>query len=165
MPTPPGYTFATNVLSFTSQYDAGSWSASQAVGGPDVYPRYGDLPGAWAPASTSSSRDALVLSFGGQMTQEIWIFETYGVGGLFEVDDLSSGAPVPLWTGMPMAVGAGESRVLRITLPQPRPITAMQLLVNPASVQAYPEIDAVCIVPTLAGPQLAAPAPAQPIKP
>jgi len=49
--------------------------------------------------------------------------------------------------------------VLRITLLQPRPIGALQLIVNAAAVGLYPEIDAVCIVPTLAGPQLAAPMP------
>jgi hypothetical protein len=43
---------------------------------------------------------------------------------------LTGGSPVPLWVGTPAAVGL------------------------------YPEIDAVCIVPTLAGPQLAAPMPA-----
>ena len=160
MPTPPGYSFATGVASFTSQYGLDSWYATQALGAPNVFPRYGDLPGAWAPASTSSPQDVLVLTFGGQPTQEIWVFETYGVGGLFEVDDLTGGSPVPLWVGTPAAASAGEARVLRITLPQPRPIFALRLIVSAAAVGLYPEIDAVCIVPSLAGPQLAAPVPA-----
>ena len=117
MPTPAGVSFATGVTSFTSQFgSSAAWFASRAVGFPDVYPRHGDLPGAWAPASTASPRDELVLQFSGALTQEIWVFETWGVA---------------------------------------RPITALRLVVSPVSVAAYPEIDAVAIVPTLAGLQLA----------
>lgn len=93
----------------------------------------------------------LSLSFSGAPTQEIWVFETYGVGGLYEVYDISGGASVLLWRGSPGPVAAA-ARVLRITLPQPRNVGALQLVVNPSSVGAYPEIDAVAIVPTLAGP-------------
>jgi hypothetical protein len=156
MPTPAGVSFATGVMSFSSQYGSSTaWYASRAVGFPDVYPRHGDIPGAWAASSTSNQRDELVLQFTGALTQEIWVFETYGVGGLFEVDDLSSGAIVPLWTGVPGPASSDEARVLRITLPVARPITALRLVVSPVSVGAYPEIDAVALVPTLAGPQLA----------
>jgi hypothetical protein len=154
MPTPDGVSFATGVVGYSSQYSASGWSAGDAVGFPDVYPRHGDLTGAWAPATTTSARDVLTLAFNGAPTMEIWIFETYGVGGVHEVYDATGGAAVLLWIAAPAPVAA-EARVLRITLPAPRPIGALQIVVNPAAVDAYPEIDAVAIVPTLAGRQLA----------
>jgi hypothetical protein len=153
LPTPDGVSFATGVIGYSSQYATTGWAATDAVGFPNVYPRHGDLTGAWAPATTTSAREVLSLSFTGAPTQEIWIFETYGVGGLYEVHDISGGTSVLLWRGAPGPV-AVEARVLRITLPAARPISGLQLVVNPSSVGTYPELDAVAIVPTLAGPQL-----------
>jgi hypothetical protein len=153
LPTPEGVSFATGVIGYSSQYGASGWAAAEAVGFPNVYPRHGDLAGAWAPAYTKSAREVLSLRFNGASTQEIWIFETHGVGGLFEVYDVNDGVPVLLWRGSPGPVGK-EAQVLRITLPAPRPINGVQLVVNPSTIGAYPEIDAVAIVPILTGPML-----------
>lgn len=153
MPTPEGVSFATGVIGYSSQYSDKGWAAADAVGFPNVYPRFGDLTGTWAPARTSSARDVLSLSFNGARTREFWIFETFGVGGLYEVYDISDGTPVLLWRGVP-GPAASSARVLRITLAEAREIRGLQLVVSPSSVGAYPEIDAVAIVPTLAGPLL-----------
>ncbi len=110
MPTPEGVSFATGVIGYSSQYSDKGWAAADAVGFPNVYPRFGDLTGTWAPARTSSARDVLSLSFNGARTREFWIFETFGVGGLYEVYDISDGTPVLLWRGVPGArrqLGAG----------------------------------------------------------
>lgn len=158
LPTPDGASFATGVIGYSSQFATSGWSATEAVGAPNVYPRYGDLKGAWAPATTTAARDVLSLAFSGAATREIWVFETFGVGGLYEVHDISDGGSVLLWRASPGPVAPATAvRVLRITLPQPRPISALQLVVSAASVGASPEVDAVAIVPTLAGPLLVPP--------
>ena len=37
-----------SVRSYSSQYNATSWSAKQVIGAPQVYPQYGDITGSWA---------------------------------------------------------------------------------------------------------------------
>ena len=42
------YQWAKEVRGFSSQYNDSTWSAHRVVGSPTVYPRYGDIHGAWA---------------------------------------------------------------------------------------------------------------------
>lgn len=145
MPT-GGVVWAMGVVSFSSQYSTDTWAAYQALGAPNVFPRWGDLAGTWAPASTSSREESLILQFPPTVTQQILVFETYGVGGLYQVLDVSGGSTVLLWAGPP-GPAIEEARVLRITLPQPRQISVLRLVTSPAAVGEYPEIDAVGLVP------------------
>ncbi len=117
------------------------------LGAPNVFPQWGDLPGTWAPASASSPEEAVVLQFSSTATRQILVFETYGVGGLHQVYDVSGGAPVLLWAGTP-GPAIAEARVLAITLQQPRQIAALRLVTSPAAVAEYTEIDAVALVPS-----------------
>lgn len=147
---PPGAVWASAVLAVSSQYDAQSWSAPQVLGPPNVFPQHGDLPGAWA-QSYGSSRDSITLQFPTITAQEIWVYETYGEGGLYRVEDVSGGVPVPLWSGTAAPVGDGRSRILRLTLTAPRTVSALRLHVNAGAVATYAEIDAVALVPAAGG--------------
>lgn len=147
---PPGAVFATAVLGFSSQYNSGDWSAQQVLGAPNVFPRHGDLAGAWAQAA-GSPMDSVTVQFPMTNAQEIWVYETNGEGGLFRVDDVSGGIPVPLWTGTAAPLGDEQPRVLRIALSAPRTITALRLLTNGDAAGTYVEIDAVALVPAGGG--------------
>merc|ERR1711868_87781 len=48
------YNWAVEVLDKSSEYNSNSWGAIQVIGEPNVYPRYGDIQGAWAHRSASS---------------------------------------------------------------------------------------------------------------
>lgn len=146
-PIPGGAVWARGVASFTTQYGTSGWDAQQIVGPPTVFPAHGDLVGAWAPSSTANLEDAIVVAFPTTWARQIWVFETYGVGGLFQIFDVSGGAPTLLWSAAPAVVSAREARVLRVDLPAPRPISALRLVVAPATVRSYPELDAVALVP------------------
>ncbi len=149
--TPPGAVWAGGVRRFTTQYSTSGWAATQALGEPNVFPRHGDLTGTWAPSSTSAILDFLVLEFPPTWTQEIWVYETYGVGGLWLVEDMTSGSPVAVWADAPGPVSTTEARLLRIVLPAPRQISALRLVTSPRAVQRYTELDAVALVPAGAG--------------
>ena len=43
------------VRAFSSQYNDGTWAAHQVIGPAKVYPRYGDINGAWAQSSPDAN--------------------------------------------------------------------------------------------------------------
>lgn len=138
--------WAASVDSFTSQYDTEK-GARQILGPPNVFPRAGDI-GAWTPRTWRSAEDAITVRFPATNARQIWIFETYTAGALHQVFDMSGGRPVLLWSGAPAAVGdATTVRALKIDLREPRVISALRLVVNPAAVGDYPALDAVALVP------------------
>ena len=90
----------------TNSHDRNSWSASQVIGRPRVYPRYGDNTGTWAQGNRSGDEWIVVstptqwshvsshhsASFCTQVEfpvslylQEINIYETYNCGGVTKV--------------------------------------------------------------------------------
>lgn len=50
---PPDGQWAAALLGCSSEYDGELWAASQLLGPPKVYPAYGDISGAWAPAGSA----------------------------------------------------------------------------------------------------------------
>ena len=48
VPAPRPIVWASSVRGFSSQYDDPSWAATQVFGAPNVFPRHGDIPQAWA---------------------------------------------------------------------------------------------------------------------
>lgn len=150
---PAGVVWANGIMRQSSEFDPKGWGASDALGEPNVFPRFGDIPGAWAPAKSTSIVEFLVLQFPSTPTQDIVVYETFGVGGLWLIEDMSGGTPVALWADTPGVASSGQARQLRIHLPQPRTISALRIVTAPAAVRAYPEIDAVGLVPPPSGGQ------------
>jgi hypothetical protein len=75
--------YADQVIDFSSQYSATSWSANRALGKENVYPIYDDLPNAWASKTADEQREYLVLGFDTiQTVNRIEIFETYYPGAI-----------------------------------------------------------------------------------
>ncbi len=141
-----GVVWANAVAGRTSEGDRDR-TAAQALGRPNVFPRHADLPGAWSPESDRSRLEHVVLRFPPTSAREILIYETYGVGGVWMVEDMSSGRPAALWADAPRPLSPGEARQLRIVLPKARTISALRVVTSPRAIEAYPMIDAVGLVP------------------
>ena len=76
--------WATNAEA-TSQYGDDSWSAAQAIGAPDTE-QCGDLPTAWASAS-STGEDVILLTYETPvMPAEVNIYQTYNPGAITRVE-------------------------------------------------------------------------------
>ena len=150
-PAPAGVVWARDVAERSSEGDARDRAAVQALGAPNVFPRYADMPGAWAPSSSDSRLESVVLRFPPTAAREILVYETYGVGGVWMVQDMSTGRPVAIWADAPGPVTPVEARQLRIVLPRPRTISALRVVSSPRVVDAYPMVDAVGLVPATAG--------------
>ena len=117
----------------------------RALGMPDVFPAYGDMVNAWAPEPTDDGGEWLTVRFPTSVqASAVLIVETYGAGALARVDDLSTSPPSTLWEGQ---TGASGSRVLRLSLPTPRPIHTIRLILDTTRVSGWNEIDAVGLVP------------------
>ena len=142
-----GVVWATSVQGFSSEYSSTANAASAAAGPPDVYPRYGDIREAWAPRATDGGDEWIELRFPYLvMASSIVWAETLNPGAVRRVDDVSEGStPTVLWEGT--ASGAsGSSVVAEVTLPSPRPIVVLRLVLDTRRVRGWNEVDAVGLV-------------------
>merc|ERR1712154_276617 len=73
------------VVKYSSQYNDDGWSAKQTVGPPKVFPRHGDLNGAWASAECDQHQ-YLELKFKTRVRPTaINIYETFNPGAVVAV--------------------------------------------------------------------------------
>jgi hypothetical protein len=73
------------VVRYSSQYNNSSWGANQAIGPPQVYPRHGDIHGAWA-SSVVDANQFIELEFDVMVRPTaINIYETYNPGAVVSV--------------------------------------------------------------------------------
>jgi hypothetical protein len=162
---PPRTVWAASVLSRSmEQRDAGH---ERILGAPDEYPSHARSPAkAWSPHYSPSGRRWIAVSFGARhLTSAILIYESSHPGFVVGVEDLTgreerSAEPAgaePLWQGhLPMfgkdakplafPCWADRARVLRIDLLEPRPISALRLLVDTGK-GCYSQIDAIGLLP------------------
>jgi|GEM_PF-796670 len=140
--------WASSVLGFSSQFGTDFWSAARALGQPDTYPNYGDLPTAWASASEDDQREFLELGFGAPAPiSSVSIYETYAPGA---VDKVSVRNPnTSLWEEVwssPAAPAPEVARIFTVSFPMTSfPVDAIRLDLNSPAVPDWNEIDAVSI--------------------
>ncbi len=130
----------------SSSYGSG-WSADAVVGRPDVYPRSGDIAGAWAPATFGdTTAEWIEVDFEGDVrAREVWVFETNLSGRVYEIDDRSApDAPKSIWSARSETHSA--ARVLVAPIVPPRTIRTLRLQVDVRGHHGWPEIDAVALV-------------------
>lgn len=130
----------------SSAYGAG-WDADAATGRPDVWPRAGDIVGAWAPDGFGRDEpEWLDVDFpDGTRAREVWVFETNLAGRVVSVVDRSDpDAPSILWSGR--AAKHADARVLVVPIAPARVVTTLRLQVDASGHQGFPEIDAVALV-------------------
>lgn len=142
--------WASAVLSRSSEYSSTRNAAGDALGPPDVYPRSGDLSGAWASSATDGGYEWITVRFATPVraSSVLWA-ETFNPGAVARVDDVSEGAPpTTLWEGNSGAP-ATAAAIGELRLPAPREINAVRLVLDTRRVAGWNEIDAIGLVPAL----------------
>lgn len=141
--------FATRVLGFSSQYSETSWSAAQALGEPDTYPRHGDISTAWASSSSDGSREYLVLGYDDpQPVRAVAIYETYNPGAVdtVYVRNAVTGSWNVVWSGT-AAPTTEKARIFYVTFAATSyPVDAVRIALDSRAVPGWNEIDAVGLV-------------------
>src|SRR5262245_31473669 len=80
---PPEPQWATTVRNFSSEYSTANWSAQQALGAPNVFPRSGDLDGAWASREPDATTEFIEVGFAQpQRASALEVYETYNPGAI-----------------------------------------------------------------------------------
>ncbi|CAF3151034.1 unnamed protein product [Rotaria socialis] len=82
--------WVSTVLQFSSQYNDSTWSANQIIGPPKVFPRHGDIVGAWAQGNRAVD-EFVIVGFGRPVhPDQIDIYETYNPGAIVRVSARNS---------------------------------------------------------------------------
>lgn len=141
--------WAISVVDVSSEYSGDGNAAVQALGAPNVYPRAGDIPQAWAPLSADAGIQHITLHFGeARPTSAVFWLETYNPGAVVRIDDLTDPAqPVTLFTGVSPSRGRSGAMAVEIRLPQPRSMHTVRLYLDTAAIVGWNEIDAVALMP------------------
>lgn len=130
----------------------GGWSESALVGAPSVFPRLGDIRGAWAPATRDSRVEWIEVGFPSPApaAQRIRVFETNVPGSTFAVTVLrGSGAARSeelVWQRRASAIGTGGARILEIELQRAEPIERVRVYLSNDVGTGWSEIDTVGLV-------------------
>lgn len=145
--------YADTVLAYSSQYEGGTargygppWTATQALGAPDVYPNYGDIGEAWSGATQDDQREFLELGFSNPTPiNYINIYETYAPGS---VDTVYVKNPnTNQWEIVYSAAAAYQypvARIMHIDFPLTAfPVSEVRIAVNSPAIFDWNEIDAV----------------------
>lgn len=140
--------WAFEVVDFSSEYGSPNNGATQALGAPNVYPRFGDITEAWAPRFADDGLQYITVRFGSGVPARsvVWL-STYGPGAVVRVDDVSNpNGAVTLWQGSDPSAGRSAS-VVELVLGTPRPIQALRIYLDTNLVGGWEEIDAIGLVP------------------
>ncbi len=136
--------YAQRVEKFSSQNSAGN-TASSALGLPDVYPQYGNLPGAWMPQDPGDAREYIVLGFPDpQPATSLVVFETFHPGAIDTIWGFNPGIQSweILWAGDAFAA-AEESRIFQVNFPETDyDLQLVRLAFNLSVLGGLPAIDA-----------------------
>ena len=142
----------------------GSWSPDALVGPPRVFPRHGDIGGAWAPRSRDSHVEWIELRYpaAAPLARAIRVFETNLPGASFAITLLDERGEELLWQRRPEHTG-NAAQVLELELAPPRRVERLRVYVNNDIGTGWSEIDTVGLVtvePVPASMRIAVPAPA-----
>jgi len=147
-PVAGGAQWAAALIDRSSEYSNARNAAGDALGAPDVFPRGGDVDGAWAPLATDGGYEWITVRFAAPVRAAsiVWV-ETFNPGAVMRVDDLSDpSAPTALWTGTTGSPGV-PAAVAEVTLPAPRVISAVRVVLDTRRVTGWNELDAIGLVP------------------
>lgn len=143
--------WASQVLGYSSAFGvnpADGWSAAQALGEPNIYPEYGDIPTSWATLNAEDPNEYLELGFDQPAPiSSVSIYETYAPGAVSKVSvrNPNNNQWVEVWSG-PAAPAPAEARIFTVTFPQTIfPVSAVRIDLDSPAVPDWNEIDAVSI--------------------
>ena len=148
---PAGVMWASSVLGFSTQYSESSWSAQQALGRPNVYPKHGDLAQAWASQSADDHAEWIELGYETpRAVSAVEIYETFNPGAVETIELITtSGRRIEL---RPSSLeDLDEALVVnKLVVETPctsEPIAAVRVNLASSDVAGWNEIDAVGLVP------------------
>ena len=142
--------WATAVLGFSSEYISSdpTYNAIQALGEPDTYPDYGDLPTAWASQGPDDQREFLELGYPDPAPiNSVSIYETWNPGAVDKISVFNPNTAQwqEVWSGTAAPAGT-TSRIFTVRFPMTAfPVDAVRIDVNSPAVPSWNEIDAVSI--------------------
>lgn len=148
----PAMLWGASVRGFSTQYTDGSWSASRALGPPDVFPAGGDQVNAWASAGADDRVEYLELGLERPASlSAVEIFETFNPGAVTQVELIAeSGRRIVVGQRAPAATGSpAHKHRIDFTCTAER-IVAVRLTIDSPSVPGWNEIDAVGAQPCTA---------------
>ena len=140
--------YADSVITYSTQYTTGNWSANQVLGYPNTYPSYGDLTTAWAHSTADSQREDIELYFSNPMPiDSIWVYETYNGGSIdtIYVRNPGTGNWEVVYSGSVAAVTSAQ--IFKVGFPMTTfNVSDIRIAMNSPAVFSWNEIDAVAIV-------------------
>nr|XP_034301073.1 uncharacterized protein LOC105335840 isoform X2 [Crassostrea gigas] len=141
--------WASEVTKFSIQFNSGDFSAQQVLGKPNVYPRYGSIPGTWAQATGQLDRVHFIeVKFPRKIFMtKVNIYETYHAGAVVKI---SAKDGQNQWVDIFNATHAHVIRKSRKFSPQIKrtmfPVDELRIDVDCSASGSYVEIDAIEIV-------------------
>jgi hypothetical protein len=149
-PATPAVQWASSVRGFSSEYTHGQWAATQALGAPDVYPRSGDDPHAWASLDADAPSEFIEVGFAQpQRIRELQIFETLSPGAISDVELITaSGRRIKL--AQPNVVPSGGAAISSFAMGcTSEPIVGARVTLASSKIAGWNEIDAIGATPCL----------------
>ena len=143
--------WASAVRGFSSQYGAPAWAATQVLGPPNVYPKHGDLPQAWASQGPDVGSEWIEVDFAHPSPiAAVVVYETFNPGAIARVTlTMENGAIASVPLDQEVAEPSPEGSVRRrfdLACTQGR-VQAARLELDSARVSGWNEIDAIGVVP------------------
>ena len=131
-----------------------AWGARAIVGPPRVYPRCGDIAGAWAPGTRQSQTEWIEATYapGAPSARAIRVFETCMPGATYAVAVRDGTDEEVIWQ-RPAALTGNQAQVLEIELSPPRTVRAVRAYVSNTLGNSWSEIDTIGLVATTPVPQ------------
>lgn len=137
------------VVGFSSQYNDSTWSANQVIGAPRVYPRHGDLTGAWAQGNRANNEFIIVEYDHAVHPEQIEIYETYNPGAVMRVSARNGNDAewITVWETDRPHVEA-QSRIFSVPFQNqvPHEIDQIRLDIDCSAASNWCEIDCIKLV-------------------
>ena len=110
--------WADKLLAFSSQYSSTDWSARKVLGIPTIFV-YGDDRRAWAPSTSSGTKEFVTVGFTNPVYADgVTIRETYGAGFVTSIEAIDVKNVVhTVWTGTDTSV-PGQVNDFKVTWPR-----------------------------------------------
>jgi GTPase SAR1 family protein len=143
--------YASEVVHTTCEWAPTRWSNNNLLGGPKVYPLYGDDPRAWSHSYATLSGEVQVIVSFPQMgiIEKLDIYETYCCGAIRAIQTTQSYLGkdantkwTTLWEGKAVPL-APVSRVWTVPLTCTFPVQLIKLIIDGAAVPGWKNIDSI----------------------
>jgi hypothetical protein len=149
----PAVEWASSVRAVSSEYNDSTSSAQQVVGAPNVYPRSGDLAGAWASKQPDGGDEFIEVGFAHPTrAHAIQIYETFNPGAVRSVEIITvSGRHELVYDNPGVGDLGGQLPPAMIktidTQCTSEPVLAVRVTLASGQVPGWNELDAIGIVP------------------